>query len=178
VDAVFVAYTLALYRRAHPREATPGPGTETVRELLLRSRRFVVPAVAVVAVGAIVFGGVVLAGRGDDHADDRAGAAVDGSSGTGAATSEDVRTPHTTTEVTLPQATTAPAASTAPVTTPVSSPSTSRATFPARTLPPVTTAPTAVVPAQAPAPPTTTTPAAPPTTQPPNLFCALLHAFC
>ncbi len=177
VDALFVAYTVALVRHARPRPARDRDdslGHESIRELLLRSRRFVVPAVAVVAVGAIVFGGVVLAGSGDDHPNDRAGA-VEGSQGSDTVTSDAVRTPRTTTGITVPDAPPPPPTTAAPVTTPATSPATTRATFPARTLPPVTMA-APVVPAVV--PPPGTTPAAPAATQPPNLLCVLLHAFC
>ena len=189
VDAVFVAYTVALVRHAHLKpgadapSAAPEPaasfggralGDETIRELLVRSRRFVIPAVAVVAVGAIVFGGVVLAGGGDDHANDRAGAVVDDSTGSGTPTSDTVRAPRSSTTDALPAGTVAPPTTAAA--TPVTSPAATRPTFPARTLPPVTTA-APVVPALAPQPPPDTQPP-PVATQPPNLLCVLLHAFC
>jgi len=177
VDALFVAYTVALVRHARPRPARvrdESLGNESIRVLLVRSRRFVVPAVAVVAVGAIVFGGVVLAGSGDDHANDRAGA-VEGLPESDTGTSDAVSTPRTTTGITLPDAPPPPPTTAPPVTTPATGSATTRATFPARSLPPVTTA-APVVPAVV--PPPATTPAAPAVTQPPNLLCVLLHAFC
>lgn len=135
VDALFVAYTVALVRQARPRPARSRdeiPGPESIRELLLRSRRFVVPAVAVVALGAIVFGGVVIAGSGDDDSNDRAGAAVEGATGSDTATSATVRTPRTTTGVTLAEAQAAPPTTAPPVTVPASS----RAAAPPATQPP------------------------------------------